>query len=342
VVVDARRLRYCDLEANMSPKHHHSTATLFLRFAIAVVIVLSTQPTHAQDSWLDRSLVNWNRQSGALPQLPQPSTPQGESANADKCRQQVRRPASATERALVQRGWRLYGPVYSYDVTRIVTALSGFDGMCRPLGHQAFVYWEDRYAGTLSPVPMSSRAEGSLTNIRLTSLTSFSADFVRYKGSDALCCPSGVSTVFYSLRRDDIPILAPETVIHTATPHTRDSPKPGPDARAAQLFSKRWTLTEMENRTSSADVPYIEFDRDQQRTSGSSGCNRFTGTFQIDGSMLKFSRIAGTRRACLDADVQHLEMTFLKLLETTTRFEVQENGLRLFADDVLVLAFVAK
>jgi len=31
----------------------------------------------------------------------------------------------------------------------------------------------------------------------------------------------------------------------------------------------------------------------------------------------------GTRRACLDAEVQQIENSFLKLLETTTRFEVQ-------------------
>ena len=326
----------------MSPKHHHSTATLFLRFAIAVVIVLSAQPVHAQNSWLDRSLVNWNRQSGALPQLPQPSTPQGESANADKCRQQVRRPASAPERALVQRGWRLYGPVYSYDLTRIVTALSGFDGMCRPLGHQAFVYWEDRYAGTLSPVPMNARADGSLTDVHLRSSTSFSADFVRYKESDARCCPSRVASVVYSLRLGDIPTLAPETVTHSVTPQTSDSTKPGSDAAANQLSGTTWTLIEMENREFGADAPKLEFDRDQKRTSGSSGCNRFMGTFQMDGSMLTFSQIAGTRRACLDADMQRVETSFLKLLETTTRFEVQDNALRLFANDALVLVFASK
>ena len=97
----------------------------------------------------------------------------------------------------------------------------------------------------------------------------------------------------------------------------------------------------MANRTFSADEPNIEFDRDQERTSGSSGCNRFTGTFQIDGSMLMFSRIAGTRRACLYADPQGVEASFLKLLETTTRFEVQGNTLRLFANEAPVLVFHA-
>jgi heat shock protein HslJ len=309
---------------------------------IALVVVLLAQPTHAQDLWLDRPLANWNRPSGALPQLPQPSTLQGESANVDRCGQQVRQPANAADRALVRKGWMLYGPVYSSEFTKIVTALSGFDGMCRPVGHQAFVYWEDRYAGTLSPVPMNSRADGSLTNIHLTNPTRFWAEFARYQDSDALCCPSRVSAVVYSLRRDDTPTLAPETVTHAVTPQTSDLAKPGSDAGAAQLFGKTWTLTEMETRTFSADQPNMEFDGDQKRTSGSSGCNRFTGTFQIDGAMLRFSRIAGTRRACLDADLPHVETTFLKWLEMTTRFEIQGKTLRLLANETPVLAFTSE
>lgn len=63
------------------------------------------------------------------------------------------------------------------------------------------------------------------------------------------------------------------------------------------LFGKQWTLTEMEERKFSADKPNIEFNRVQKRVSGSSGCNRFTGGFEIDGSMMKFSRTAAKQTA---------------------------------------------
>jgi heat shock protein HslJ len=326
----------------MSHANCFSKVKLCLSFAIVLAaILILAQQTYAQDSWLDRPLANWNRQSGGLPQLPQPSTPQ--EVSADKCRQlQVRQPASAAEKALMRRGWMLYGPVYSYDLTRIVTALSGFDGMCRPLGYQAFVYWEGRYAGTLSPVTMDSRKDGALTEIHLSSPTTFSAEFVRYKVSDAACCPSRESTVVYTLRRDDIPTLAPTNVTHRATCQTSEPANPGSEDETAMLFGKRWTLTEMEDRKFSAAEPYLEFDRDQKRVSGSSGCNRLTGTFQIDGSKLKLSRIVSTRRACLDAEVQRVETSFLKLLETITRFEIQGNTLRLYANDRLVLVFASK
>lgn len=81
------------------------------------------------------------------------------------------------------------------------------------------------------------------------------------------------------------------------------------------LFGKRWTLTEMEGRKFSADQPTIEFDRHQKRVSGSSGCNRLSGAFEIDGSMMMFSRIISTKMACIDVELQRVETTFLKLLE---------------------------
>jgi hypothetical protein len=40
--------------------------------------------------------------------------------------------------------------------------------------------------------------------------------------------------------------------------------------------------------------------------------------------------------------LQRIETDFLKLLETTTRFEVQQNALRLYENDHLVLAFSNK
>ena len=100
------------------------------------------------------------------------------------------------------------------------------------------------------------------------------------------------------------------------------------------LFGKRWTLTEMENRKFSRKEPYIEFDRDHRRASGSGGCNRFFGTFEIEGSKLKLSRIGSTRRACIDAELQQAETRFLQVLETTTRFEIREISWASFGKSV--------
>jgi heat shock protein HslJ len=114
-------------------------------------------------------------------------------------------------------------------------------------------------------------------------------------------------------------------------------PSAGSSNDANALLGKRWTLTEMEGRKFTAAQPYLEFDRDQKRVSGSGGCNRFSGGVEVEGSALNLSRIVSTRRACLDSELQRVETTFLKLLETSTRFEIEGNTLRLFADNALVL-----
>jgi len=130
--------------------------------------------------------------------------------------------------------------------------------------------------------------------------------------------------------------------MHRPSGETNEPAPSGPNNEAASLFGKLWTLTQIEERRLSAGRPYIEFARDEKRVSGSGGCNRFFGKFEIDGSMLTLSGIASTKRACLDAELQRIETDFLKLLETTTRFEVQGNTLRLYADDRLILAFTSK
>ena len=110
---------------------------------------------------------------------------------------------------------------------------------------------------------------------------------------------------------------------------------------SASLFGKRWRLTEMGERSFGTGEPYLEFDREQGRFSGSSGCNRIFGSFRVDGADLKFTPVASTRRACLDPEAQQVEASFLKALETTTRFGIQSDVLRLYANDSPILLFRA-
>ena len=199
----------------MMPK---TIGVLFIVAAVAMIshlAIAAEQSVEPARSWLDRPLLNWNRQGNDFPQLPQPVR-DGESALDSRCREQVREPAVAAERSVVKLGWTLYGPAQIFANVRVFTAMTSVDGMCRPLGYQAFVYMEGRYAGTLSPVPMNSRTDGALTTIRLVSATRIFGEFARYRDSDPLCCPSSVSMVTYSLRNDEIPALMAVSVTPSA------------------------------------------------------------------------------------------------------------------------------
>lgn len=313
----------------------------YLLLSICFCLSLPSFQASAQprESWLDRPLQNWNRGNGSFPKLPRATA---DSTEIDKrCLVQVRPPTSPAEQALVRQGWKLYGSVQSYGLTQVITAASGFDGMCRPIQYHAFVYWEGRYAGTLSPVAMDSRTDGAIANIRLTSTTSLSAEFYRYRQSDPLCCPSGIGTVLFNLKPDDVPDLRPVSIAetHPICPNQQQTEV----SNATTLWGKKWKLVEMNggthpagNHPVKATKAYIEFDRNEQRFSGSGGCNRIAGGFKIEGSKLKFSQTISTRMACPNDNV---EPTFLKLLETTTRYEVEAGKLRLYAGDRLILVF---
>jgi heat shock protein HslJ len=297
------------------------------------------QNVRTGESWLDRAPANWNRRMSLLPS---PVTSLLNSRTKTRCDESIRQPESPAERALVRAGWMLYGAVQSFGLTKVVSAMSGFDGMCRPLGYQAFVYWEGRYAGTLSPAAMNSRTDGALINIRLVSQTRIIVEFVRYKNSDPLCCPSRISHVTYEVKRADFPIVAPVT-INTWPVGT---PSEGPDAEntstgPAALFDKKWKLIEMDGTVLKTPKPYIEFDRQARRFTGDSGCNRLSGGFELDGMNLKFSRVISTRRACLNSEDQRIETTLLKNLELTNRFRIDGEKLMLSAGAGPLLTFKA-
>lgn len=110
---------------------------------------------------------------------------------------------------------------------------------------------------------------------------------------------------------------------------------------AAQLFGRRWQLTEVAGAAVRTAKPYIEFDGEAKRFAGDGGCNRISGDFEIEGANLEFSRVISTRRACLDREVQQVETNFLNALEQVTSFQVQDNVLRLYAGGSAILTFRA-
>ena len=116
------------------------------------------------------------------------------------------------------------------------------DGMCDPVTYNLFVFVAGRFAGVLSPVPMTSRLDASSGPVRMQ-LPVITAEFARYTGSDALCCPSSRMSVRYRLdTTPDGPVVVPRrdqddarTLTHDHLPGPRLEPI-GP-ASSARLFS---------------------------------------------------------------------------------------------------------
>ncbi len=74
--------------------------------------------------------------------------------------------------------------------------------------------------------------------------------------------------------------------------------------------------------------------------SGSGGCNRIFGGFELKDNQIIFKSIASTRMACADADKGKLEADFLKLLsDNSFRYDVADQTLNFYKDNKLVLMF---
>jgi heat shock protein HslJ len=68
------------------------------------------------------------------------------------------------------------------------------------------------------------------------------------------------------------------------------------------------------------------------RASGSTGCNSYSGTYQVRGDNISFSRLVSTRRACVDQNANQQEQRFLSSLEAANRFRLLTNRLTILSD----------
>lgn len=180
----------------------------FLFILVAAGGLFAQAPT---GSWLERPLATWNAPATAV-EGPPDATEHIEK-DAQRCALAAPRDTGG-ERALAAGGWvpfHLFDRQIRERDIEIVGGLSTSDGMCRPLHFNAFVFVGGRFAGTLSPLLMDSRADGVLAGgIRIAADDTLTAEFSRYTDKDALCCPSARVRVRYRIDRGGTsPVVVP-------------------------------------------------------------------------------------------------------------------------------------
>ena len=179
-----------------------------LAAALALATLTGQSIAEAQDSgtWLDQPLVGWNQ--AGMP-IPTPVMPTGYSPNPS-CATTLRWAENPEDQVLVDGGWSLQAPYLSGWGMTSIYAASAYDGMCRPLGYNAFIFVNGMFAGTISPELMDSRTTGTGT---VTSMQNgrINARYLRYAQTDPLCCPSmpAVDITFEVQSTPDGPVLVP-------------------------------------------------------------------------------------------------------------------------------------
>ncbi len=109
----------------------------------------------------------------------------------------------------------------------------------------------------------------------------------------------------------------------------------GPVDRA--LEGVEWVLVELPG---GSDIPSgaratLTLDREGRLLSGSTGCNRYMGTYELAGGLLTLSVTGSTRMACGE-DLTRLEASYLEALRVTGGFRLTERRLDLLGDSGVV------
>ncbi|MEO8932725.1 MAG: META domain-containing protein [Xanthomarina sp.] len=96
------------------------------------------------------------------------------------------------------------------------------------------------------------------------------------------------------------------------------------------IFDVSWTLSELEgealdNPMRNGKTIYFTLHSEDNRVSGFSGCNTFTGTYTIEeGNRISFSQIASTRMACPDSKINEQEV--LEVFNLADNYRITGNN----------------
>jgi heat shock protein HslJ len=156
-------------------------------------------------SWLDESTpVAWNTPGAAIP-----TAPKLQGTAEPRCRALARTPELEADKRLTDLGWDLIGAYQGGWGILVIQGAAGYDGMCRPRAYQEFVFVHGVFAGTLSPRAMDARTDGALNRVTLQDNRRLVAEYARYTGADALCCPSKTASVVFEIGPGQAAVVRP-------------------------------------------------------------------------------------------------------------------------------------
>jgi heat shock protein HslJ len=110
------------------------------------------------------------------------------------------------------------------------------------------------------------------------------------------------------------------------------------------LERTRWRLVELSGfrvePSQGGREPHLVLDPDGRRLSGSGGCNRLLGRYELDGEQLTFGAVANTMMACPES-LMRRERALIEALEATTGFGIDAETLELLAGEEVVARLAA-
>jgi heat shock protein HslJ len=87
--------------------------------------------------------------------------------------------------------------------------------------------------------------------------------------------------------------------------------------------------------------PHLLLHPAKKQADGSTGCNRFSGSYELSGDSLRLGPLAATRRACLDPKMNRQESTLFEAFDATRSWKATGDTLVLSGEGGPVARFVA-
>ena len=299
---------------------------LQLIFAVCLMVLPFSFSAFAQTSrWLDmKPLPNWNSRKRVILETKKMS-----AAELKRCSVAIRQPSLPQDFLLTKMNWTLTGAAQVFGNTAVITTAEGFDGMCRPLKYETYVFVGNKLAGGLTPGPMDSRTDGSVINVNLYSETDLSAEFARYKNSDALCCPSKTERVIYKVKPDGRNfLLVPE--FKSGNDSADNGGGDSENENNATLQNTLWHWQSLRNSSGLTSVKNsekftLDFAADGKISLGTD-CNRGGGTYKTSGESLNFSPIFSTKMGC---PAGSMESVYFSNLQTAKSYKIVNGSLQI-------------
>ena len=101
----------------------------------------------------------------------------------------------------------------------------------------------------------------------------------------------------------------------------------------ASFEETNWRLVELNGKpainSGGERGAHLRFPRGATRVTGSTGCNRLTGSVTRQGTSLRFGPTAMTRMACVGGGINEQERAMLAALQATERYEIARDTLTL-------------
>jgi copper homeostasis protein (lipoprotein) len=142
---------------------------------------------------------------------------------------------------------------------------------------------------------------------------------------------------------DMLPGIEGDTLDETLVVDAFDRVWPGEGCEPT-IEGKTWRLVELPGHvlaaTGPAKAPFLVLDGATKRVSGSAGCNRFNGTYELSGSSLRFGPLAATRMMC-PPEMMAVEDALLKALSAGAAWSLQDGTLVLTRGGQTIARFAA-